>query len=418
MALTGCPIEEEKEKLPPIEKVWIVGDTYGWPPTNDAVELTKGANGNFSWSGALSGYMKFVGNSVPNHDQEGVWLTPTGKNNVPLNFDADTALKTVAFGIYLNKQNKDKGAWQITSPGIYEITVNVKTLKVTFELKEGNVVLPIEPDPVNFDAWLVGASTASGSYNGWAMPSNGDGGNPNKMAKTSPGVFTWEDNLAAALEGVSFVTNKVAIPDWSADGWFTASGDTSVPVNGVLNTAEEFSVRQNSGQTPMFQIKTAGKYAVTLNTNTMKVTFKLKEASAVQPIQPDPVNFDAWLVGASTESGSYNGWAMPSNGTDGNPNKMEKTSAGVFTWSGSLIVSAEGVSFVTNKVAAPDWGADGWFTASGDASVPVNGMGTPEEFEVQQKAGQNPMFEIRTAGNYTITLNTTTTPMKVKFVKN
>ena len=274
MALTGCPVEEEKDKFPPIEKVWIVGDTYGWPPTNDAVELTKGVNGTFSWSGTLNGYMKFVGNSVPTHDQEGIWLTPTGKNNVPVNFDTDTMVKTVPFGIFLNKQNKDKGAWQITSPGIYEITVNVKAMKVTFDLKEGNVILPIEPDPVNFDAWLVGAATASGSYNGWAMPSNGADGNPNMMVKTSPGVFTWEDNLAAALDGVSFVTNKAAVPDWHADGWFTASGDMSVPVNG-MGMAEEFDVRQNSGQNPMFEIKTAGHYTITLNTTTspMKVKF-------------------------------------------------------------------------------------------------------------------------------------------------
>jgi len=86
MALIGCPIEEEKEPLPEITKVFMVGgasDDTGWPPSNKAIELTKGTGEIFSWSGDLkAGYMKFVANEVPKSNQEGIWFTPGASNDL------------------------------------------------------------------------------------------------------------------------------------------------------------------------------------------------------------------------------------------------------------------------------------------------------------------------------------------------
>jgi len=57
MALTGCPIEEEKEKVPEIETIAIIGSYANWPSSPGGVDtdvkfrFTKGADGIYTWTG-------------------------------------------------------------------------------------------------------------------------------------------------------------------------------------------------------------------------------------------------------------------------------------------------------------------------------------------------------------------------------
>jgi len=283
IALIGCPIEEEKEKLPPIEKVWIIGSYAGWAPSateNPDFELTKNADGTFTWSGELNEWMKFVGNSVPNSDTKGIWIGPTGANEDVDLEELDSSV-TLNFGIFYNGA-QGKGAYHIVNNGTYDITVNVKTMKVTFKLKS-EVITYVPENAI----WLVGPSTATDDgYDGWKMPS---AGNPNKMTTSNYITYIWTGNLKQSPNygegqdpGVAFITDfDGKNPNWGDSIWFVANdatdADSGKTCQAVTPGTEYPAVKKLTGGNNnynMFNITQAGNYTITLNVNTKKVIFE------------------------------------------------------------------------------------------------------------------------------------------------
>jgi hypothetical protein len=277
MALTGCPIEEEKEKVPDIETVAIVGNVTGWPAdpggvdTDAKFKFTKGSDGIYTWTGQLDRWMKFYANDAPQGEKDGTWLAP---NRTDADEDVDCELNvpvTKDFGIFRNEEH-DKKAWHILNAGKYKIDIDLNKLKATFTLIELEPEVPYD----KLDAiWLVGPSTAVGDYDGWKMP---NGGNTNIMATTDKVTYTWTGALELSADydgnhpGVGFVTDfNGKEPDWGSSIWFVAntnegSGSCQAVTPGTTYDLVKKETGGNNNYN-LFDITDAGNYIVTITLN-------------------------------------------------------------------------------------------------------------------------------------------------------
>jgi hypothetical protein len=251
--------------------LYMVGSatTAGWDIGNAIPMVQSSSNPmEFRYSGQMnSGNFKFAVNT------EGCWCQDFYTR------DAEDP----GMMVYNEGGSGDDLQWELPSGGMYEVVVNVLTLKITY--KEQDL-------PLFSNLWIVGDATESG----WNVDT------PAAFTQTSnPFVFTYEGVFTPG----NFKILAGATGDWCGQ-WYRPLVD-----NQVLTAT---TVEQNSGcdTDNKWQVTaaTAGRYKITLNIGTNVISIK-------------PV--DVYLIGDATP----NGWSM------GNLTPMTKNGS-IYTWTGNL----------------------------------------------------------------------------------
>ena len=380
--------------------VWVVGGSTKWGWDNDNKMSKEGAS--YTWTGNLYDSsnegkqgVSFVtnrsGSAGWGNESDALWFTSTGSG------DKEYPNVTVESGEYPIRDGRQSPFFHIPKAieGKYTITLNPTTMKVTFT-KIGNIQIDVND---NFDIWIIGQSA------NWDFNIKMDKDLDNK-------IFTWTGSLSETTagdkgyEGISFATSKTGDPaGWGAGVTWFVSNESSEAAREVKGSATpgEFELAEATGtQNPMFIIKTPGTYSITLNAETMSVTFAYSEA------------YDIWLMGDSnnwTDAWASSYYKMTEN-------------AGIYTWTGNLLAGGDqnkGIGFVTSKTGAPGWGGTWYISAVTELEDrTVENINSAQTFNVQSfvgDAGGARHWDLEAAGNYSVSINTTVTPMTVTFTR-
>ncbi|MDR3284797.1 MAG: hypothetical protein LBS97_06435 [Treponema sp.] len=379
----SCGEETLSETLPePDKMVWMVGDVNGWSPAS-AISMTESNGGGFTWTGDISGGVKFYGGETKPEDWDtgDTWYVPSNGDAANDNNETVTCAvgETSTVKAKRGKSN-DAGAWQFANTGTYTITVNPSSNEITFRMDVAKIEDPTLTIPENHKIYAIG----SGGFGGWTLSSSVE------FPKTES-TYTYTGTVNADDE-FALYTGTAPKSDWDGDTWFGSVGPTTITI-GSLN--EEVAVEIASGKSndgkSQWKIKTAGTYTITLDPATKKLTFKLTELAE----EPE-VNGKVWIVGG------LNDWSVG--------NALEMTSSGgSFTWSGNIGFGKGELKFYVAEEKISEWNDPAtWLRPTDDGkenvSCAVNGGAKTVTAAVYQSSGNSSYY--LTGGTYTITVNT------------
>lgn len=235
------PIEVEE----PDPELYLIGDATdgGWEITQatkmNYIKSSDKEEDIFEWEGTLEGGpIRFVCQNT----SEGFWP----------GYAKDMSAEGNKMVYYATEPTPDKDkSFDITLPGTYKITANTSTLDV--------VITPIEvDDPLYENVWMIGSATPMAD--GWSW---------SDMIEMIPNgnVFTWTGDLKAgeikfSLAGpsVSSFTGKFVYAK-KANADITTDTDIDIREGG-----EDYKWKLTGGQ--------AGRYTITINFNTNKISFE------------------------------------------------------------------------------------------------------------------------------------------------
>ena len=333
---TGCP-EDNGSKTPKtddsIKNVWMVGSHTGWFDEGHKkpialTETTKGS-GIFTWKGDFEGgeYFRFNCDvTMPTGTTGNNWILPAANYLIVCKELGTPEETSFTRGVSAEK------SWVVGYEGTFTVTVNTKTSKVILTRDAGPAISNTK------DVWVVGDATE------WSWKTT-----TNKMTTADDITYTFTGVLKTGTEGISFIHNFDNPPNLNLTNCWFKSKAAGTSVANIIG-AQEFDVVKGIGHGPMFAINFPGESTITLNVQTLKVTFVKAEV-----LPPEPTNdYDVWIIGESAF------WNASSNPDPGNVFKMTKT-ANVYTWTGTLIdstthITNEGILFVTDKLGKPEWG--------------------------------------------------------------
>lgn len=309
--------------------LYIIGDAApnGWN-AGAATALTSQGAGKFSWEGNLySGEFKFItelGQFLPSYNK--------GADNSKL--------------VYRSADSEPDDKFNITTPGLYTISVNLLDLTASIEAAT---------TPPYTRLWMLGDATPTG----WNIDA------PTEMRVDSSNLFVFGYNglLSAGEFKIPTTTGN-----FSTDYYMplvnhqaiTETGVQLVPVGGADNK---------------WKITTAGPYKIELNLQSMKMEIK--------PFVPYT---QIWMVGDASPVG----W----NIDNPHPMTVDPANPYIFSYTGPMAVGE-----FKFPVETGNWG--------GDFFMPVmNGSG-PGSTQMKFVPGGNPdnKWKIAVAGNYKITIN-------------
>lgn len=343
------PIDVEE----PEPELYLIGPatTGGWNvPQATKMNYIASAQA-FEWEGALKkGQFRFVCQNISGmfwpgyakvaNDDKMVYFetTPSSEQDIP--FDID-------------------------KPGIYKITANTSSLDVNIQ--------PInvqEPAP---ELYLIGGATPGG----WEIM-NATEMSYNEADKT----FEWNGNLNSGE--LRFICQR------KSDGWWP--GYVKDPVN--EGKAKYFDAQPADGEDIKFTISEAGKYYVSLNTETLEVVIRKQDDVTAQ--------YDnVWMIGDATPKG----WSWD------NMVKMNQSeqNGNIFTWTGHL--NAGEIKFSLDGPTANAFSGYFVYATKKDASIfndtdiDIRNSGEDYKWKLSEQE----------AGTYTITINFNTN--KISFEK-
>ena len=316
----------------PYSELWLIGDATpgGWgldgltPLKEDAVNPFL-----FTYSGTFTA---------------GEFKIATAKDyNAPFFRPLINYQDLSATGVQLNAGDPDN-KWKITTPGTYNITLDILSNKIIIEHVQG---------PQYSQLWLIGDATAGG----WSL----DNATPMVKDPTNPYVFIY----SGAFTGGDF---KIATAkDFNAPFYRPKTDHQDLSLTAVQVTAGDPDNK--------WQIVTAGHYKITLNTQINTITI----------LNLDVPQYSAlWLLGDATAGG----WSLGSM----TPMVKSSTDAFTFTYTGTLNAGEFKIATIADfngpfyrpTVNHPLLSASGVMLSAGD---PDN------------------KWQITTAGTYTITLS-------------
>ena len=314
---------------PVTSTLYIIGDASpnGWN-AGAATALTSQGAGKFSWEGNLySGEFKFItelGQFLPSYNK--------GADNGKL--------------LYRSTDSEPDDKFNITTPGLYTISVNLLDLTASIEAAT---------TPPYTRLWMLGDATPTG----WNIDA------PTEMRVDSSNLFVFGYNgLLSAGE--------FKIP--TSTGNF--STDYYMPlVNHQPITETSVQLVPVGGPDHKWKINTPGPYKIKLNLQSMKMEIK--------PFVPYT---QIWMVGDASPVG----W----NIDNPHPMTVDPVNPYVFSYTGPMTVGE-----FKFPVETGNWG--------GDFFMPVlNGSG-PGSTQMKFVPGGNPdnKWKIAVAGNYKITIN-------------
>lgn len=314
---------------PVTSTLYLVGDASpnGWD-ASAATPLTALGAGKFSWEGNLfSGELKF--------------LTSLGQFLPSYNKGADGGQL-----IYRSADEDPDDKFNINSPGLYTISVDLLDLTVKIEAAT---------TPPYSRLWMLGDATPTG----WNIDA------PSEMRVDSSNLFVFSYN------------------------GLLSAGEFKIPTTtGNFNTAYYMPLVNNQpisetgvqlvpagGPDYKWKINTAGAYKIKLNLQTMKIDIK--------PFTPYT---QVWMVGDATPAG----WNIDAP----HPMTPDGSNPYVFTYTGPLTVGEFKFPLSTGN-----WGCD-YF-------MPVLNGSAPGSTQMKFIPAGNPdnKWKITVAGNYKITIN-------------
>lgn len=214
--------------------------------------------------------------------------------------------------------------FKVDKDGIYTITVNTVDMdNVTVDIRLDEEIKVYQP------IYVVGSATNWG-YS--IKPAT-----EQWMTEESRGVFVWEGNLSAIewTKGKAgrayfkfFVTNDYA-PVYVMD-----------PDAGDDWTLKRFDSYPSNAQDKQFKVEKSGKYRLTADLKTMKLTAELLEES-FETYQK------LYAVGDAFETG----WSLP------NAKELQYQGMGLYTWTGNMTVDKE-FKFLLQRDWGPHYGPD------------------------------------------------------------
>ena len=224
--------------VPDLTQLNIVGDatTAGWDAAN-ALTMVKVADGVFNWAGNLTvgGEFKFV-------NIKGSFARTIN----PLDANTDFI---VGIEYSLNYRELESSPndfkYKVTTAGLYSITVNMNTMKMNINTTGPNLS----------QLYIVGNATSADWANEKAL----------EMTKQQDGVFSWTGELIA--DGEFKFINEIG--KWS-NTFNPLDANTTFVVGTEYNL--NFRPMESSPNDFKFKATTAGRYTVSVNLNTMKVT--------------------------------------------------------------------------------------------------------------------------------------------------
>ncbi|GAB1414680.1 SusF/SusE family outer membrane protein [Paludibacter sp.] len=334
------PITIKVRTYYPVSKtLYIIGSAtpQGW----DAIKATKmnsisGTPGGFVWQGRLNiGEFKFIlnsGQSIPSYNK--------GEDTSKLHFRV--------------QENQVDEKFQISSPGMYKITLNIINLTIQIEILD-------MPEYAEF--WFVGGFS---SWNFEQMRND----------VLDPYVFHFNSDLTSP-NGNAVEEFKIATaPNFDANTVYFRPQINNQGAGNNLSVVK-WSDSENSNDNK-WRIA-PGTYKIKLDLRSMKID-----------IVPYTLYSNIYIVGDATP----NGWDI------GNATDMEKIGTNLhrFTWTGNL--RAGEIKFSCDKKS--DWNG-GWFIAINANSQPTGS----EEKMIYSFPGSNPdnKWVISEAGTYTIELD-------------
>ena len=237
----------------------------GWTSNpSDDYKMNNNGSGVYTWTGVLHGmgYMdggntrfKFLANK-PAWDPS---LTCLGSSHVLVTPGTAYDLRERPSG------DPNDVAFQVAKEGLYAITVNTNTMKMTCTLQTA-----LEP---NLDyLFIIGDATTAGWDNGNAIP----------MIKERPGVFCLKTTLTANKD-FKFLNNAtkswgpgVAPAGNNYPEWATVNTDLALKYRyteheGANSTDAAYGPTSGAPYDNKFQISTGGTYYIKVDLNTMKM---------------------------------------------------------------------------------------------------------------------------------------------------
>lgn len=259
------------------------------------------------------------------------------------------ALTATAVTISTNPDDK----WQITDATQYTITLN--TQNNTISIVEMNA-----PKPPYTQLWLIGDATAGG----WSLNAM----TPLVESTSDAFVFTYTGTLTTGEFKIATAA------DFNAPFYRPTTNDPPITATGV---------QLNAGNPDnKWQISDAGTYTITLNlrTNTISIV--------EQPKIVTPPYSKLWLIGDATAGG----WSLNAM----TPMIQSTSNPFVFTFSGPFTAGEFKIA------TAADFGAPFYRPLTNHPDLSVSTV------EVTASDANNPdnKWQITTAGNYKISLNT------------
>ena len=235
------------------ENLYVVGNgcDAGWSP-DDALEMTKEIDGTFIW----------IGDLTAGGDQRFKFLVARDWHpSITCRLDVEGHLRIesgVEYDLYV-RSNDSAGhdnAFQVPENGEYRIVIDLTTMKIIIT-KIGDVE---EPAPDLTQLYINGSAlSADGEW---------DYDNPSEMTMTAEGVFTWTGDLYNAGEGKNEFKFKNIADSW--DQTFCSTQED------ITISAGEFDLNyrpfESSPDDHKFKVAIAGRYTITANLNTMKMT--------------------------------------------------------------------------------------------------------------------------------------------------
>jgi hypothetical protein len=226
--------------VPDLTQLYIVGNatSVGWTP-GSALTMVKVQDGVFYWGGSLTGdgEFKFL-------NTKGSW----DRTINPLDANTDFVLGTEYSLNYRQEESSPNDyKFKAIATGLYAINVNLNTMKMIINIAA----------PDLSQLYLVGSATSAG----W------DNANPIEMTSQENGIFTWSGDLTA--NGEFKFMNERGI--WSK----TINPDAG---NTTFSVGTEYSLNyrpmEASPNDYKFMVPSAGRYTITANLNTMKITIQ------------------------------------------------------------------------------------------------------------------------------------------------
>lgn len=345
------PIDVEE----PEPELYLIGGatTGGWDvPQATKMNYIESAQA-FEWEGELkNGEFRFVCQNISGMFWPG-YAKDANDDNKMVYFETTPSLE------------QDK-SFDIDKPGTYKITANTSSLIVTVE--------PIsvqEPDP---ELYLIGSATLGS----WEITA-ATGMSYNKAEKT----FEWNGNLNSGE--LKFICQR--IPDTWWPGY--------VKDPDYEDKAKYFATDPGKDNDVKFKISEAGKYYVSLNTETLDVVIRKQDDVTV-------LYENVWMYGDATPGG----WSWD--------NMVEMTQSeqngNIFTWTGHL--NAGEIKFSLDGPTVDAFSGNFVFATKENASILDD-----TNIVIRNTDGKDYKWKLseQEAGTYTITINFNTN--KISFEK-
>jgi len=311
--------------------LYLIGDAtpHSWDANNATPMVPSVTNpGLFTWTGNLTlGNFKFIttlGQFLPSYNK--------GVTNTTL--------------VYRDDNGQPDDQFQVTSPGVYSMEVDIINLTITLSLSS----LP----PYN-RLWIVGDATP----NGWNID------NPNEMQVDSSNLFIFNYNEILAAGEFKIPT---ATGNWGTDFYMP-------PTNHPALSSTAVQLTPGGSPDNKWQITTPGAYKIRLDLLTMKINI-----NSFTPYT------QLWLVGDATPAGWNINSPAPMTANVSDPYE--------FTWTGPMTPGEFKIPTATGN-----WGCD-YF-------MPLTDQQGIYSHLAKFIAGGSPdqKWRITEAGNYKITLN-------------